>query len=388
MAMPAKDYAPKRRARDLGLPLPGVPGECNAITDVPGVEVGYATIKSLARRPGERQIYTGVTAVLPRGHSRRPSAVWAGQHDLNGNGEMTGTHWIEDAGYFIGPICLTNTHAVGIVHHAAVAWMIEQYSEHFHNHHAWAMPVVAETYDGVVSDICGRHVEERHAREALLSARGGPVAEGNVGGGAGNQTYQFKGGTGTSSRQIQIGSDRFTVGVLVQSNFGTRRDFTVLGVPVGTYLTDDIIELAPGALEQGSIIVIIATDAPLSPTQLRRLAKRGALGIGRTGTSGGHYSGDLMLAFSVANETYLPAIGEPQPYYFRAEWLNDAYLDEVYRAAVEATEESVLNALLAAESVPTAKPSGQVLKAIDHDALMAVLRQHRLPAREPIGPTA
>jgi len=367
----------KQRARGLGLPLPGTPGEYNAITDVPGVEVGFATVKSLAKRRGELQVYTGVTAVLPRGHNPRPTAVWAGQHDLNGNGEMTGTHWIADAGYFIGPVCLTNTHAVGIVHHAAVGWMIDQYPEHFQKYHAWAMPVIAETYDGMVSDICGRHVTEQHAREALASARGGPVEEGNVGGGAGNQTYDFKGGTGTSSRRVAIGPAEYTVGVLVQSNFGSRSDLTVLGVPVGTYLTDGIVEFGPGHREQGSIIVVIATDAPLSPIQLQRLAKRGALGIGRSGTSGGHYSGDLMLAFSVANETYLPAVGEQQPYYFHAEWLNDAYLDDIYRAAVEAIEESVLNALLSAESVPTIKPPGQVLKAIDHDELLAVLRRYR-----------
>jgi D-aminopeptidase len=180
--------ATRTRARDLGLSLPGTPGLHNAITDVPGVEVGFSTIKSLAAAAGDRQIYTGVTAVLPRGHSQIPSAVWAGQFDLNGNGEMTGTHWIADAGYFLGPVCLTNTHSIGIVHHAAVGWMIEQYAEHF-RYHAWAMPVVAETYDGLVSDINGRHIEERHALEALRNAHGGAVEEGNIGGGAGMSTY-------------------------------------------------------------------------------------------------------------------------------------------------------------------------------------------------------
>lgn len=188
------------RARELGLPLPGQPGPSNAITDVRGVEVGFSTVKSLAARPGERQIYTGVTAVLPRGRGGRPRPVWAGQFDLNGNGEMTGTHWIEEAGYFIGPVCLTNTHSVGIVHHATVGWMIEEYAEHFQKYYAWAMPVVAETYDGLLNDICGRHITEAHALEALRGAHGGPVAEGNVGGGAGMATYEFKGGTGTSSR--------------------------------------------------------------------------------------------------------------------------------------------------------------------------------------------
>ena len=367
---------PRPRARDLGLPLPGQPGPYNAITDVPGVEVGFATLKSLTARPGDRQIYTGVTAVLPRGHAIRPMPVWAGQFDLNGNGEMTGSHWIADAGYFLGPVCLTNTHSVGIVHHATVRWMIEQHAEQFREYHAWAMPVVAETYDGMVNDICGLHVEEHHALEALRGACGGAVAEGNVGGGAGNATYEFKGGTGTSSRRVAIGAHGYTVGVLVQSNFGTRRDLNVLGVPVGAHLTDDVVMFTGGRREQGSIIVLIATDVPLTPTQLHRLAKRGAIGIGRTGTSGGNYSGDLILAFSVANEIYLPAIGEPQPHSFRSEWLNDAHLDDVYRATVEAIEESVLNALIAAESVPTIKPAGSVLKAIDHGALLAVMRQY------------
>lgn len=370
----------RARARDLGLPLTGTPGTHNAITDVPGVEVGFATLKSLAAAPGDRQIYTGVTAVLPRGQCRKALPVWAGQHAFNGNGEMTGTHWIEDAGYFIGPICLTNTHSVGIAHHAAVGWMIEQYREHF-RHHAWAMPVVAETYDGLVNDICGRHIEERHVLQALRGAQGGPLAEGNVGGGAGNATYEFKGGTGTSSRRLEVGNRHFTVGTLVQSNFGSRAEFTVLGVPVGAHLTTGSILAEHGHGELGSIIVLIATDAPLNPVQLRRLAKRGAIGIGRTGTSGGHYSGDLMLAFSVANELYLPAIGEEQPHSFHTEWLNDAYLDLIYRATVESIEESVLNAMVAAESVPTINPPGQVLAALDHSRLLEILRHYGvLPA--------
>lgn len=366
----------KPRARDLGLPLSGTPGPYNAITDIPGVEVGFTTLTELAARPGGRQIVTGVTAVLPRGHVRRPAAVWAGQYDLNGNGEMTGTHWIRDAGYFVGPICLTNTHSVGMVHHAAVGWMIEQYAEVFDQYAAWALPVVAETYDGMVSDICGRHVTEAHALDALRGARSGPVAEGNVGGGAGNATYEFKGGTGTSSRRVIINGNAYTAGVLVQSNFGIRHELNILGVPVGRYLTEDAIISEHGSREQGSIIVLIGTDAPLTSTQLHRLAKRGALGIGRTGTSGGHYSGDLMLAFSVANELYLPAIGEAQPHTFALEWLNDAHLDPLYAATVQAIEEAVLNAMIAAESVPTVRPPGRVLRAIDHTRLLSLMREH------------
>jgi D-aminopeptidase len=368
---------PKPRARGLGLPLLGTPGPHNAITDVPGVEVGFTTLTELAKAPGERQIYTGVTAILPRGHNPRPLPVWAGQFDLNGNGEMTGTHWIRDAGYFTGPICLTNTHSVGIVHQAAVRFMIETYSEQFRTRHAWAMPIVTETYDGLVNDICGLHITEQHALQALHRAAGGPVAEGNVGGGAGMATYEFKGGTGTSSRRLQILGQSYTVGVLVQSNFGKRSEFSVLGVPVGRRMPDNAPWSGSGLSETGSIVVIIGTDVPLLPTQLTRLAKRGALGIGRTGTSGGHYSGDLMLAFSVANPVYFPAIGEEQPRTFTAEWLNDAHCDELYGPTVSAIEEAILNALLAARSVPTFKPPGLVLEALDHGRLLELLREYR-----------
>jgi D-aminopeptidase len=358
--------------------LPGTPGPFNAITDVPGVEVGFTTLASTATE-GRPQIYTGVTAVLPRGHSPLHLPVWAGHFDLNGNGEMTGMHWVEDAGYFHGPICLTNTHSVGIVHHAAAGWMIDRYPDAYRTHVGWAMPIVAETYDGMVSDICGRHVTEQHALDALRAARSGPVAEGNVGGGTGMQTYEFKGGTGTSSRRFEIDGHVHTVGVLVQSNFGVRHELAILGVPVGRHLTANPVISENGLPETGSIVVVIGTDAPLSPLQLRRLAKRGALGIGRTGSSGGHYSGDLMLAFSIANPVYLPALGEPQPYSFDLQWLNDAHCDAVYAPAVQAIEEAVINALIAAESVPTLRPPGGVLQAIDHAELLEVMRKHGPP---------
>jgi D-aminopeptidase len=364
------------RARGLGLLLPGTPGPANAITDVPGVEVGYSTVVRLASHPGEVQVCTGVTAVLPRGRNSTPLPVWAGQFDLNGNGELTGSHWIEDAGYFIGPICLTNTHAVGAAHQAAVRFMIETYADHFRRLHAWAMPVVAETYDGLVNDICGLHLTEEHAMAALRSAHSGPIAEGNVGGGTGMSTYEFKGGTGSSSRRLVIEGQTYTVGVLVQSNFGRRSELTVLGVPVGQHITENAIWSETGLAEHGSIIVLIGTDAPLTPTQLRRVAKRGALGIGRTGTSGGHYSGDLILAFSVANPLYLPGIGEPQPRCFSAEWLNDAHCEAVHPQTVAAVEEAILNALIAARSVPTYKPPGLVLEAIDHEHLIQLMGRY------------
>jgi D-aminopeptidase len=365
-----------RRARDFGLDLPGTPGPNNAITDVPGVEVGFATIQRPAVKAGQAQVFTGVTAILPRGRQTEPVPVLAGQFDLNGNGEMTGVHWIRDAGYFTGPVCLTNSHSLGIVHHAAIRYMIDTHKDHFRKFHAWAMPVVAETYDGVCSDICGLHVTEDHALSALRGARGGPLAEGNVGGGTGTATYEFKGGTGTSSRRFELNGRTFTVGVLVQSNFGKRSELTVLGVPVGKHLTDNAIFSDHRLPEQGSIIVVIATDVPMTAMQLERLAKRGALGIGRTGTSGGHYSGDLMIAFSVANPIYLPAIGETQPFTMHYESLNDAHCDEIYPHAIDAIEEAVVNALFAAETIPTFKPRGLQLTAIDKDALVALLARH------------
>jgi D-aminopeptidase len=368
----------KPRARDLGLPLEGKPGEWNAITDVPGVEVGFSTIMmgDGELEVGVGPVYTGVTAILPRGRSAPPRPVWSGQFDLNGNGEMTGSHWIKDAGYFSSPVCITNTHAVGMAHHATVGWMIEQYRDFYLDYHSWAMPVIAETYDGMLNDICGRHIGETDVLKALNSASSGPVAEGNVGGGAGMQTYEFKGGTGTSSRRIDIEGHSYTVAALVQSNFGSRPEFSVCGVPVGKHLTENAVISNSTGHETGSIIVIIATDVPMLPIQLQRLAKRGALGIGKTGTYGGHYSGDIMLAFSTANDIFMPPLGADQPRSFTLECINDAHCDSIHEAAVQAVEESVLNAMIAAESVATIKPPGFVLEAIDHEALCRVLRDY------------
>jgi D-aminopeptidase len=324
-----------RRARDFGLMLPGVPGPHNATTDVPGVEVGFATVAMSAARAGETQVHTGVTAILPRGRQARP--VLAGQFDLNGNGEMTGTHWIRDARYFTGPVCLTNSHSVGVVRHAAVRYRIATHAEHLRGFHAWALRVVAETYDGVCSGICGLHVTEERALAALRDALPGPVAAGNVGGGTGMATSEL----------------------------------TVLGVPVGRHLTDNAIFSDHQLPEQGSIIVLIATDVPMTALQLRRLAKRGALGVGRAATSGGHYSGDPVIAFSVANPVYHPAIGEPRPFSVQYVSLGDAHCDQVYPQAVDAVEQAVLNALFAAKTIPTCKPPGLQLEAIDTDALPA-----------------
>ena len=368
----------KPRARDLGLPFDGVTGEFNAITDVVGVEVGFTTLieGEGAVEVGRGPIRTGVTAILPRGKRKMPSPIWAGQFNLNGNGEMTGTHWINEAGYFISPICITNTHSVGIAHHGTVGWMIDQYPGFFRDDHAWAMPVIAETYDGLTNDICGRHVKEEHVLNALNSAAAGLVAEGNVGGGTGMITYEFKGGTGTSSRRVKIGSDEYTIGVLVQSNFGSRKDLKILGVPVGQNWPENAVISEINQHETGSIIVIIGTDLPLLPIQLRRMAKRAAIGIGRTGTPGGNYSGDIFLAFSVANDLAWPGMHGEQPVSFMLDFINDHFFDDIYRAIVQGVEEAVVNAMIAAESMTTVKPEGYTLKAIDHSRLQQIMGQY------------
>lgn len=351
----------KPRARALGLPFPGQPGPFNAITDVPGVLVGFTTLTD-----PDHHMRTGVTAILPRAEKDSPSPVWAGFHSLNGNGEMTGVHWVNDAGYFLGPVCITNTHGVGAVHTGVTEWMIATYAKHFKEEHAWAMPIVAETYDGVLSDINAMFVKPEHAVASLNAVASGPVAEGSTGGGNGMICYDFKGGTGTSSRQILIGGVTYTIGVLVQANFGSRPWLTVLGVPVGREMAEGWQRIK----ESGSIIVVIATDAPLSDTILRQLAKRASLGIARSGTPGGNNSGDIFLAFSVA---------DPMPVSLHAgamitrHSLNWEELDPLYEAAVQAVDESVINAIVAGEDAATFKPAGFICPAIDTDRLMEVM---------------
>ena len=362
----------KPRARALGLPLPGTPGPLNAITDINGVEVGTVELLS-TREPvlATRgiQVQTGVTAILPRGRDPDPKPVWAGQFSLNGNGEMTGAHWVRDGGWFCGPILLTNTHAVGAAHQAAVRWMVETYRPTWEDNHLWAMPVVAETYDGVLNDINGLHVAETHARAALDAARPGPVTEGNSGGGAGMICYEFKGGTGTASRRIRVGEDEFTLAALVQANHGIRPWLTVAGRRLGEAMHEDRV---PGmATERGSIIVILGTDLPLLPGQLERLARRAAIGIGRAGSPGGNNSGDIFLAFSTANVAALPQLSGP---WRHMTCLNDEHLDPAYLAAVEAVDEAILNALCAAEDVPFARPAQGVCRAIDTKRMLTLLR--------------
>lgn len=361
----------KARARALGIKLPGIPGPHNAITDIPGVLVGYETLNSHTNpelQTGELPVQTGVTAILPTGFDPRPRPIWAGQFSLNGNGEMTGTHWVHDGGYFVGPILITNTHGIGAAHHAATQWTLEQYRSTWQNHHLWALPIVAETYDGTLNDINGQHIKPEHALNAIGCAASGPIAEGNVGGGTGMICYEFKGGTGTASRRINIGGHSYHLGALVQANHGLRPWFTVLGVPVGQSMTEDRI---PGmSRERGSIVCVLATDLPLLPGQLQRLSRRATIGIGRGGTPGGNNSGDMFLAFSVANDMELPQLSGP---WRQMTSLNDELLDTVYLAAVEAVEEAVLNAMLMAEDMPIARPQGAICRAIDHQQLLKVL---------------
>jgi len=367
-------------ARDLGIPFEGKTGAFNAITDVPGVTVGYATLLQGDGQleVGKGPVRTGVTAILPASDRSTLSPVWAGMYALNGNGEMTGTHWIQDAGYFLSPICISNTHAVGTVHQAVTKWMVDTYKEQYHRRHLWAMPVVAETYDGILNDINGFHVKEHHVLEALETAKSGKIDQGNVGGGTGMICYEFKGGTGTSSRQVDIGGENYHIGVLVQANHGKRDWLNVAGVPVGKHLTEHVLY----GKEMGSIIVIIGTDIPMLPHQLRRLAKRAAIGIGRSGTPGGNDSGDIFLAFSNANVMEIP---QQEKARLHMDLINDEYFDCIYEQAVHAVDEAIINAMVSAEDMTTLKPEGKVIKAIDHQELLAVLRRYNRVSPEKEG---
>lgn len=344
------------RARALGLPLPGTPGPLNAITDVPGVTVGLTTLIEGA------SIRTGVTAVLPRPAADLLNPVWAGAFSMNGNGEMTGVHWIKDSGWFTGPITITNTFSVGLAHHATVRWMVEHFPDKV-GEDIWVLPVAAETYDGYLNDIAGLHVTEGHVLAAINDAKGGPVAEGSVGGGTGMMTYEFKGGTGTASRKVLLAGKDYTLGALVQANHGLRPWLTVCGQPVGAALSDNrVLER-----ERGSIIVILATDAPLFPTQIERLARRAAIGIGRAGTPSGNSSGDIFLAFSTANDP--GPLPEPARLGFEA--ISNDLLDPLFLAAVEAVDEAVLNAMCAAE--PMTGKNGYHVDALPLDRLTALM---------------
>jgi D-aminopeptidase len=360
------------RARDLGIPLDGQTGTHNAITDVAGVLVGHTTLIS-GEGPlvvGQGPVRTGVTVILPRGKTYDP--VFAATYSLNGNGEMTGTTWIEESGFLESPIAITNTHSVGVVRDAIVAW---HHQNNLHDQVApgvyWILPVVAETYDGVLNDINGFHVKQEHVFTALDSASSGVVTEGNVGGGTGMNCYEFKGGIGSSSRVTHIAQKEFTVGVLVQANFGTREQFTVAGVPVGRELQDvprlrDALTIPP---DMGSIIIILATDAPLLPHQLKRLARRIPLGMARTGTTGGHYSGDIFLAFSTANPGAAKRTGIAQ-----LEMLSNDEMEALFVATVQAVEEAILNALVAAQTMTGI--NDRTSHTLPHQRLQDLLKKH------------
>jgi L-aminopeptidase/D-esterase-like protein len=363
IAMPALAQG-KPRARDLGASFDGTPGTLNTITDVAGVEVGMTTLISGdgALDAGKGPVRTGVTAILPRGKASG-DPVMAGWFSLNGNGEMTGTTWIEEAGFLEGPVFITNTHSVGVVRDAAIAWSVK----HGKLFQPWSLPVVAETWDGYLNDINGFHVKADHVFQALDTARGGPVAEGSVGGGTGMVCYGFKCGSGTASRKVADPADGFTVGVFVQANHGRRQELRISGVPVGREIP---IERPPGGIvapEQGSIIIVVATDAPLLPHQLQRLARRASLGLARTGATSGNGSGDIFIAFSTANAGAAANEGVAT-----ISMLSNTRISALFSATVEATEEAIVNALVAGETMVGI--SGHRVESLPHDRLRQLMR--------------
>ncbi|MFN0283693.1 MAG: P1 family peptidase [Kineosporiaceae bacterium] len=383
------------RARGIGVPLTGEPGPWNAITDVPGLEVGYVTLVE-GHGPlvvGQGPVRTGVTAVLPRGRSGVGVPCAAGWYTLNGNGEMTGTTWIDEVGALAMPVTISNTHAVGACHTGAVRWVGLRHPALATQ---WLLPVAAETWDGYLNDINGEHVRPEHAVEALDAAASGPVVEGSVGGGTGMTCYSFKGGSGTASRVVGFGSSRFTVGAFVQANFGDRAELTVAGVRVGSRLSDDDPMSDPAWLVRdgeragrprpdaagpaggaGSVIVVVATDAPLLPGQCTALARRVPLGLARTGTAGGHFSGDIFLAFSTANagalHSRIPVAAPTDDDLDTLRFVPWGFMDPFFTAVVEAVEEAVLNTLVA--GVEMVGRDGHRSPALPHDAVRTALAQ-------------
>jgi L-aminopeptidase/D-esterase-like protein len=364
------------RARDLGIPFEGTPGKFNAITDVPGVEVGYTTLISGEGKleVGKGPVRTGVTAILPRGHASLNDPVYAGFFSLNGNGEMTGTAWVDESGFLEGPIIITNTHSVGVARDAVIAWRVK-HGVADKTGYWWSLPVVAETWDGWLNDINGFHVKPEDVWYALDSAHGGALEEGSVGGGTGMICYEFKGGNGTASRKIDIraeGADKnsspqsFIVGVFLQANFGRRPQLTIAGVPVGKEIPGDVYKQ-----ESGSCIAVVATDAPLLPNQLKRLARRVSLGLARTGTISGNGSGDLFIAFSTAN----PNVVNPDQVTQQVQTVPNDLMDPIFTGVVQATEEAVVNALIDNHSM-TGRDNHRV-DALPHDRLREIMKRFR-----------
>ena len=360
------------RARDIGIPFEGTPGKFNSITDVAGVEVGYTTLISGEGelKVGEGPVRTGVTAILPRGHGSLNDPVYAGFFSLNGNGEMTGTAWVEESGFLEGPIVITNTHSVGVARDAVIAWRIKHGAAD-KTGYWWSLPVVAETWDGWLNDINGFHVKPEDVAHVLDTAHGGAIEEGSVGGGTGMICYEFKGGTGTASRKIDIRVSKdasprsFVVGVFLQANFGRRPQLTIAGIPVGREIPGEVYKE-----ESGSCIAVVATDAPLLPNQLKRLARRVSLGLARTGTISGNGSGDLFVAFSTAN----PNVANPDQVTHDVQTIPNDLMDPLFIGVVQATEEAVVNALIDNQSM-TGRDNHRV-EALPHDRMRELLKKY------------
>jgi len=358
------------RARDLGIPFEGIPEKFNSITDVPGIEVGYTTLISGEGKleVGKGPVRTGVTAILPRGHASLDDPVYAGFFSLNGNGEMTGTAWVDESGFLEGPIVITNTHSVGVARDAVIAWRVKHGAAD-KTGYWWSLPLVAETWDGWLNDINGFHVRPEHVWRALDDAHGGPIEEGSVGGGTGMVCYEFKGGNGTASRKVEMKDETgalrsFVVGVFLQANFGLRSQLIIAGHPVGKEIPGKVYKE-----ESGSCIAVVATDAPLLPNQLKRLARRVSLGLARTGTVSGNGSGDLFIAFSTAN----PGATDPARLTHSVETIPNDRMDPIFTAVVQATEEAVVNALVDNHSM-TGRDDHRV-EALPRDRLRELLKK-------------
>ncbi len=371
-----QSFGQKPRARDLGVPFFGKTGELNSITDVKGVEVGYATIISGegVNVIGKGPVRTGVTAIFPRGKAEKFSPVFSNWYSLNGNGEMTGTTWITESGFLETPILITNTNSVGVVRDAVLKWYVN--TDWYKGEDWWyTYPVVAETYDGFLNDIYGFHVKEKHVLEAIENSSTGKIQEGNVGGGTGMMCLGFKGGTGTASRQFKIADSTYTLGVLVQANFGAKFNLTIAGVPVGLELRDTLnyeMKKPPKSNRKegdGSIIVVVATDAPLLPHQLKRIAQRVPLGIGNVGGRGSNGSGDIFIAFSTANEN---AFNRKE--IIQVESLPNDQMNWFFQSTVQAVEEAIINAMIAAEDMEGI--NGNKAYAIPHDLLIETLKKY------------
>ncbi len=354
----------RTRVRDLGIPFDGTPGPLNAITDVAGIEVGHQTLIS---GEGETAVRTGVTAIWPRGKDSTQPA-FGGWFSLNGNGEMTGTAWLEESGFLNGPVMITNTHSVGVARDAFITWQIGRTRAAGNNPDQWLLPVVAETWDGFLNDVNGFHVRPPDVVAALERAKSGAVEEGNAGGGTGMVCYGFKGGIGTSSRKVGA----YTLGVLVQCNCGRRTQLQIAGVPVGREIAAALpaaFRSGPADVDTGSIIIVIATDAPLLPQQLKRLARRASMGLARTGSSSGNGSGDLFIAFSTANPEAAKSSG-----LVNVTMLPNEEMNPLFEATVTATEEAIVNAMVAAETMTGYR--GHQAIALPHDRVQQLLRQY------------